>query len=241
MIPQLPAIRAFRRRAHLMILRKAETPPARTVTKIAGLPYLLENERWPVCSSCHQPMTFMFQIGFRDIPPGDFRIGRYDLLTFYYCLKCEPRGSHEPGGFCLRLHQISRDRPLQPATFAVRDPDANEPQECAIVFRPIEDLPPAERVVSIIGSDPDRLAEYERFVASLRGGKLRASKVGGYPHFLQTRPTVHCRCGMSMRFLAQIDSETKANLVWAGGGTLYLFYCPNACTSESVAFLIQAQ
>jgi len=240
MIPHLPAIRAYRRTAHLMILHRAETPLARSVTKFGGLPYLVQNEQWPVCSVCHRPMSFIFQANIADIS-GVFRLDDYDLLTFYYCLDCCPRSSQEERGYRLQLRQTSRGDALQAAHFALRREEAAEPCECAVVFRPIEDLPPAETLVAILGTDEGVLDEYNRHIERLRRGNLCASKIGGYPHWVQVEPTVRCRCGMAMRFFAQIESEVEANLLWGDNGVLYLFLCPEPCSAESVGFLIQSE
>lgn len=241
MIRNLAAIRAYRRPAHLMILRPAETPLDRMHTKLGGLPYLLENERWPICGGCHQPLTFMFQTRFSDIPPGTFRVGRFNLLTFYYCLDCLPHGSHEPGGYDLRLRKTSRADVLQAASFAMHDPDMPDPRECAIVFRTIDDLPPTEKVLSIIGASEEAVDEYERHMEVVRGGNVRASKVGGYPHWIQTAPKHRCACGKTMQYLAQIRSNPEYNILWRNNGVLYLLYCPEACSEESVAFIIQSR
>jgi len=65
---------------------------------------------------------------------------------------------------------------VQSANFALRaDPAA--PRECAVVFRPIEDLPSTEAVLTILGTDEKTLEEYETYVESLRGsGHSRALK-----------------------------------------------------------------
>ena len=240
MISHLPAIRAYRRAAHLMVLHRAETPLARSVTKFGGLPYLLQDEQWPICSRCRRPMSFVFQANFGDIP-GTFRLGDYDLLTFYYCLNCCPRSSEEAKGYRLQLYRTAPGDALQLAHFALRRDEVSEPRECAIAFRLIEDLPPAETVVTILGTDERVLREYERYVERLRGGNLCASKIGGYPYWIQVEPTLRCRCGVAMRFLAQIESEIEANLLWGDNGLLYLFHCPQLCSAESVGFLIQSE
>ena len=240
MIRNLPAIRAYVRKAHLMILRCAETPIDRTSTKLGGVPYLTETDRWPICQACHQPMTFMFQANLSDIPPGDFRIGRHDFLSFYYCLNCQPHGSHEDAGYHIELRQLERAAELQTSSFAMHDPDRPEPKECAVVFRSIDDLPPPEKIVCILGAEDEAIEEYEQHVEQVRGGRLEASKIGGYAYWLQTQPTVRCSCGATMRFLGQIHSNPKFDLLWANNGVLYLLYCPEACTPNSVAFVIQS-
>jgi len=240
MIPHLPTIRAYRRPAHLIIPRAAETPLARHVTKFGGFPYLLQNERWPVCSACQEPMAFVLQVNFADLPP-QLRLGRYDLLAFYYCLDCCPRSSLDDKGFQLHLRRTSPHDELQPAHFALRRDDKAEPQECAVVFRPFEDLPPAESIVAILGTDEEAQSEYERYVEILRGGNLYASKMGGYPSWIEAEPTMRCQCGAGMRFLAQIDSEEQANLLWGNNGVLYLFHCPQPCDPWAVRFVIQSE
>lgn len=239
MIPHFPAIRAYQRFAHLLIPHRAETPLARNVTKFGGFPYLLENEHWPVCSLCQNPMAFVFQAKFADLADA-LRLGRFNLLTFYYCFDCCPRTAQERGGHYLRMRQIAPQDALQPAPFALHRKEADEPNECALVLRPIEDLPPAETVIGILGTDENTLQEYERRLETLRGGNLCASKIGGYPYWIQAEPSLHCRCGASMRFWAQIDSEAEANLFWGTDGVLYLFYCPRLCKPDSLGFIIQS-
>lgn len=240
MIPHLPAVRAYKRTAHLMVCRCAETEIARAATKIGGLPYLLASDRWPLCQSCRRPLGFVFQINFGDIPPGDFRIGSWNLLSFYYCLRCAPQDSRAPGGHYVALREIRRGDVLENASFALRDPDVAEPLECSVAFRPIEDLPPAETVVSILGTDERVLEDYSHHIEQLHGGNRMASKFGGYPLWLTGPPTFHCSCGATLRYLAQLQSNPKANVVWRDGGVLYLLHCPRACDPRSVGFTIQS-
>ena len=239
MIRYFPAIRAYRRPAHLLILHRAETPLARNVTKFGGVPYLLENESWAVCSRCHEPLAFVFQANSADLH-ASLRLGRYNLLTFYYCLSCCPGYSGDGIGYSLRLRQMAPQDTLQAVPFALRRDEANEPTECAAVLRPIEDLPPAEAVVRILGTDENTLQEYQARLQALRGGSLSASKIGGYAHWLQAEPTVRCRCGATMRFWAQVGSEAEANLLWGANGILYILYCPKLCGGDPLGFLIQS-
>ncbi|MCX8037996.1 MAG: DUF1963 domain-containing protein [Candidatus Sumerlaeia bacterium] len=239
-IPNMATIRAYRRPAYLLLLRPAETPLDRNVTKFGGLPYLLQHERWPVCTGCHQPMTFMFQTHLRDLP-GGLRIGRYDFLTFYYCVNCAPRSSLEGKGFHLELRRTSPHDELQPAHFAFRREELSEPRECAVVFRPFDDLPTGEMLVSVLGTDEAAHADYMKYLEQVRGGNLFASKIGGYPCWIDAEPTMRCRCGLAMKFFAQIGSEEEANLLWGAGGVLYLFHCPHACEPHALCFVIQSE
>jgi hypothetical protein len=83
-------------------------------SKFGGSPYVMRGESWPVCGSCHIPLTFFFQLRFDHLPPEiryadevppPLPIGAKpappppSLLQFWYCTendtcnlydKCEP-------------------------------------------------------------------------------------------------------------------------------------------------------
>ncbi len=53
-----------------------------------------------------------------------------------------------------------------------------------------------------------------------------ATLIGGYPYHIQGLMSPCCAiCHQNMAFLAQIDSEDEANIMWGDTGLVYLFRC----------------
>gem|GEM_PF-3786169 len=64
-------------------------------TKLAGAPYIVEGELWPVCDRCGDPLHHLFQVNFAAL--GFPAIEGAGLLTFFYCIGCSPEDHTQPG------------------------------------------------------------------------------------------------------------------------------------------------
>jgi uncharacterized protein YwqG len=56
-----------------------------TSSKFSGMPWMAENDSWPLCKACHEPLQLFLQVNRVDLPQpllGKFGDG---LLQLFYC------------------------------------------------------------------------------------------------------------------------------------------------------------
>jgi hypothetical protein len=194
----------------------ADLPPL--VTKFGGTPYLAPGEAWPKCAtgSCY-PTTFVCQIDLAATALGP--LGPARLIQLFACYECGRR-------------QWLTRAALPPRREAVPVPEARAfvPQ-CAVAFETVPSLPDWDTIdqfapgVSDLSVAMNRDAPWEGYARAAADlgveFELRTS-VGGYPKWLQGNDWP-----AGKRFVAQIDSEAAAELVWGDHGLLYLFANPD--------------
>jgi uncharacterized protein YwqG len=79
-------------------------------SKFGGKPWLNNNEQWPICSNCGNPMRFFFQINLQEIPTElNDGFGNGILQLFY----------------CTNEAQIEHDFEHPETTWSERSPDGN--------------------------------------------------------------------------------------------------------------------
>ncbi|MEM9769323.1 MAG: pentapeptide repeat-containing protein [Cyanobacteria bacterium P01_D01_bin.71] len=79
----------------------------RTASKFAGQPWLDENEEWPTCPHCQEPLDFFLQLNLNDLPSeleGQFGSG---LLQFFYCTS-ETADTHDDAWEAFSTSQFLR-------------------------------------------------------------------------------------------------------------------------------------
>jgi Domain of unknown function (DUF1963) len=195
--------------------------------RFGGAPYAEAGDEWPLCSGCGGPMTFVAQLVERDD-------GR--LLVFFYCFRCNPWGLEDeaPGMWAVRAYsEAAVARCVRVAPPAVPE---LELVPCVVAARDVSVLPDWDGV-EVFAPDATELCQridanspWEAYSAGvLQLGCLDdfATLVGGYPRWVQGESAQTCpECGAALDFVAQIDSEQNANLMWGDAGLVYLFRCP---------------
>lgn len=180
-----------------------------SASRFGGLPYMAPGEAWPVCGGCGKPLAFICQVDLRQakVPVRD----RVPFFTFFCCLNCYVDGP--PGSWSVRVHPASSDAAALP--------------ECSVAFTDVKSLPNWEgttrhcEAISDLACEVNEDAPWEAFnaaVAELVGDAEIRSQLGGYPKWIQGDETPE-----DMEFLAQIDSENAAELMWGDVGSVYLF------------------
>ncbi len=71
----------------------------RTASKFSGVPALLENEEWPCCKTCSEPMQLFLQLNSDDLPAEANKIFGEGILQVFYCCNSE-NGDEEGTGIC---------------------------------------------------------------------------------------------------------------------------------------------
>ncbi len=204
-------------------------------THFGGQPYAEAGDEYPVCPTCSNSLTFIYQIdtrqGFHEKPK------HIEFFTFFYCVKCFPWGfENDPKGQWIVRTYNQPDEikfvKIQPYTKTLY-----EVQPCIVNAEKITIFPDYEELdnLSIEISNAvkeinieDFWDEYDEAVEELGGFTSSASTIGGYPFWVQNADVFNCDiCENRMKLLAQIDSEEEANLNWGDSGLIYLFFCEN--------------
>lgn len=196
-------------------------------TRFGGLPYAENGSKTPVCETCSQPLSFVFQ--YRQDPKEN--VG--ELSQFFYCFPCTPCGiGDEKGQWKIRNFSTpSREKFDQNAA---GEPDtAIKP--CITVIDEVNMLPDYETLEDsehqVIGLceevDPDDPWDVYEEACTVMGCETEPfSSIGGYPIWIQGVTSKKCPvCDEEMEFVAQIDSVPEAELMWGDAGCVYLFRC----------------
>jgi hypothetical protein len=235
---------------------QAGTPGRRDGTRLGGLPARPAGDPWPQCAHHRAPLGFAGQLNLND-PPGVTAAGAYDLLLLFRCRACAG-GEERPAGAAGHAVELRRsealaeerlcaaeDVPPQPAWEALR--------EAGATFEPAFDLPdwqdvaPADRphVLAMLGVTRPKDA-YDAYVCAHQerfggGGNLFASKIGGWPHWLERAAAPQCpACARPARFIAQLDSAPDLGLDWGRSGCAYVWACAEGCAPRAGVLLMQS-
>ncbi|MCV6638005.1 DUF1963 domain-containing protein [Candidatus Albibeggiatoa sp. nov. NOAA] len=198
-------------------------------SKFGGIPYAQPQDHWPRCPTCQNELSFVVQ--FMDNASNS-------LYVFYYCFECSPWGmaDEEMGQWLVqRYHEPSMQDyqqiiPLHKNEFTV--------EPCLVANKHVKVLPDLDsleyyRLSHIEGlcheiDSDDCWDIYTEACTQLGCIDDYATLIGGYPRWIQGDAFIHhCpQCGEPLQFLAQIDSEEAANIMWGDVGLVYLFHCP---------------
>jgi uncharacterized protein YwqG len=208
----------------LKLSKSKEAKLASCDSKFGGLPYSEKNDVWPTCPTCKNDLNFVAQLKH---PTEN------SLQTFFYCFDCFPwgMGDEEKGQWLVRSYQnpsMENYAEIQPAYQA-----EYEMTPCSCTEQTVDVLPDwndlesfSPQAYALCGAD-DPYEVYDE--AAQQCGCLvdYATLIGGYPRWVQSETSKSCKvCGNPMEFLAQIDSEDEADLMWGDCGLVYLFRCP---------------
>jgi uncharacterized protein YwqG len=205
-----------------------------TGSHFGGNPYAETGEDWPVCPTCKTSLTFICQIdnlsGFHPRPEG------VALFTFFYCWECFPWGLTDEveGTWAVKTYPEPYEKK---ASSIIPPSEQPEPAEaCEVQAERILSFPDWDGIdywssavaEAAVKANPDEPWEaYNSTVEALGGFTDYATVVGGYPRWVQCEATPVCDvCERGMRFLAQIDTEDEASIMWGDVGCVYIFYCP---------------
>ncbi len=198
-------------------------------TRFGGPAYAEAGEKAPICPGCNKPLSFVFQF----CPPQPGKKAAGPLHCVFYCFNCMPIGrpAEEKGQWLVKTWEtpaaekfvdgIGIDKKFKPCSCSLAKvanlPDyesleANYPEVAALCEE-------------IDGEDP--VSIYEEIGQEIGCEMEPFTSIGGYPIWIQGEGTQVCPvCGKPGEFVAQIDSESGAGLMWGDAGCLYIFRCP---------------
>jgi predicted DNA-binding WGR domain protein/uncharacterized protein YwqG len=251
--PTAKRLDATRAKALRMSVAPAKGRIARLVDKVGGDPVWLGAEQWPTCSGCDKPMMFLVQL--RTGPGTGVPLLRKGMLYVFQCQSdpgmCEDWSATSGANAVVVQPNKGRAAPIDPAKKKKRTQYekakraaekaegrapadlycTNMDSELAITLTPMQELmfPDAELFPDPVERTAAR-ALYEAWEHGARVGRSYASKLGGYPVWVQDDETPRCsQCKKPMRFVAQIDSQmhraVDRELVFGDSGSSYLFVC----------------
>lgn len=197
-------------------------------SKFGGSPYAQVNDDWPQCPTCQNELVFIAQL--KDEKTDN-------LFVFYYCIECFPwgLGDEEKGQWVVRRYKNSSMEKHKEIAPSKENEAAVIP--CTVTTKMVKVIPDWEGLESYSMEASDLCCEmnddspYEAYDAAfLRNAYFNdyATILGGYPRWIQSEAINKCsECGAVLEFLAQIDSEDSAGLMWGDAGSVYLFQCRN--------------
>lgn len=200
-----------------------ETDDELSASKFGGRPWLSEDEQWPTCANCEQPLQHFVQLDLAALPEAEQeRLGDTGLLQVFYCTNTDPLCEVECAAWGPYADSIVARRveaPTGPANVDAAGPDEPIAARRIVDWEPIEEYPdPAEWSVTFTDEDIAYLEEHEI--------PARGDKLGGWPHWLQGDEYPSCsECDERMQFVMHIDSNQNVPYSFGGGGMGYLAQC----------------
>jgi uncharacterized protein YwqG len=194
-------------------------------TRFGGPAYAEEVTQTPVCATCNNPLSFIFQ--FKENPLTN----QGELLQFFYCFECSPwGGKNETGQWLIRSFPSPEKDKFHPGASEI-----SELQPCICKITEVKMLPDFETLEEK-GHEAIRICEqidkndpwdvYEETCVAMGCETEPFSSVGGYQIWIQGHTEKLCpECKKTMEFIAQIDSEAEADVMWGDAGCVYLFRC----------------
>src|SRR5262249_51977220 len=83
------ALRPFKRQAWKPVV--IDQDGSYFASKFSGTPYLKQNEEYPRCQNCREPLQLFIQINLNEVPQAVAKEFGEGLLQLFYCTNAEPQ------------------------------------------------------------------------------------------------------------------------------------------------------
>lgn len=204
-----------------------------TASRFSGIPWLPEDEDWPVCPNCGQPRQLLLQLDLATLPARPEGCPEKGLLQLFYCTNSEDECGVQLEGW----------RPFSPNA-VVRIVNAASPGR-AFGRSPVPDAFPPRRIVGWQRKDDyPKDSEASEFGVKLTDDEdkvedvfdeltdadipVRGEKLMGWPNWVQGVEYPSCpECGRRMTYLFQIASEHNLPFMFGDSGTGHITFCLN--------------
>lgn len=226
-----------------------------TDSKFGGKPFLLKNERWPICGLCQEPMTLFVQLNIDKMPQEvKDSIGLYaGMVQLFYCTnnkdQCGSCGgdykvNEKPDFQLVRL--IDKEYIRENAKIVVPRNTKLFPEK--IFFR-LKDLGYENPYQEIEYSEIFKLSKVDKYTNKLPKalidflkGELYIDeeelqylisyfiddrdKIGGYPYWVQNTSYPKCKkCSKNLSIIIQLSSNDHIPYYFSDGGVGHIFIC----------------
>jgi len=198
----------------------------RTSSKFSGTPVLKENETWPNCAFCSQPMQLFLQISSSHLPEEANKPFGEGFFQVFYCTntykKCEAE--------CKAFLPFSKSTLIRVLKF-------EEPLDKNEIISPVRETFPEKRIIGWKEKDdyPNweeleelgcLLSDEQSDVLDELGYPLSRDKLSGWPCWVQGIEYPDCpECGKRMDFVFQIDSYDNIPYMFGDAGCSHTFQC----------------
>ncbi|HQU84997.1 MAG TPA: DUF1963 domain-containing protein [Pyrinomonadaceae bacterium] len=227
-----PELQEFKRSAWKPIVQDGNGLPIDS--KFAGTPFIKQDEDYPVCPNCNNPLQLFLQLDLEKLPEklGD-KFG-HGLLQFFYCTNSEPLCESD----CEAYFPFAKSvliRILKPENLT--NPKENSfsgsfPPKTITGWQEMEDFPNWEEGEDLLHIG---LTEEQWDKVNEDGYPHGGDKLSGYPMWIQSIEYPDCPiCGKRMRLLFQIDSEDNIPYSFGDVGCGHLTQCEEH--KEQLAF-----
>lgn len=197
--------------------------------RFAGPAYAENGDKHLICPQCNNKLSFVFQ--FREKYDKNFKPSG-SLFSVFYCFDCMPIGRHneEIGQWAVVEHKNPN-----PDKFVDGFGVNSKLIPCSCTLNRVFVLPDYETIETNypeiaelceeLDSD-DPISVYEDYGLEIGCDMEPSTTLGGFPIWIQGEGSQVCpEAGCTPQFIAQIDSEEMADLMWGDAGCLYLFRC----------------
>jgi len=182
-------------------------------TRTGGRPIMGEDEPWPTCGDCKNPLTFHMQSNLDALPDGMKPPECGGILRFFYCLQddCVGMGgwdAFDPQHHISILHGYGHTRETPKGTIEV-------PPKMVSRYENVDDVPHwDDRDDLKLPDDDDAFHPAEDH------------KYGGWPLWIQGAERPNCpTCSAVMQPFIQLDEASEHNFNFGGGGIGHISQC----------------
>lgn len=190
-------------------------------SKIGGLPYLRNQNDWPVCPNCKKNMQLFLQLNLEDLPVNK-DIG---LIQLFYCTTLEPNCESDLEAFfpfskaveCRKINFENNSAIITPIIDEIFD------EKTIIDWKAKIDYPHPEEYFNL-GIDLDLSDElYELMEERGIGETIQEDKLFGWPYWVQSEEYPCDReTGSTMKLLFQLTSENNLKYMFGDSGIGHL-------------------
>jgi len=203
-------------------------------SKFAGTPWLRQDERWPECQHCGEPMPLFLQLNLDTLPEPMQRQCGTGFLQFFYCTNTEPHCETE----CQAFFPFSKSqlvRVIHPESghpsIEVPDIPLSFPPKQIVGWEESDDYPHWEEA----NAQGLELDDNTWEVLTEQGFPRPNDKLAGWPHWIQGIEYPACPvCQEKMTLVFQLDSNDHLPYMFGDLGCGHITQCPTHKTQ--VAF-----